>query len=262
MSWLQNDMYACGQAGLPEAFHCSGKLWTRDILFKHDFFACTGRYICPETKEQVVLKFNRVQPFMGIPLSWIGRFLRNRELKVLRKLQGLERVPQLVCEFGKCGFIYRFIEGRSLDEKPDLPNDFFDELDLLLNKVHKRNVCYLDMNKRGNILLGNDGHPYLIDFQISVYLPGSFWRPLRKALQKEDLYHLLKHKRRLRPDLLTARETGASERKSILIKIHRMLTVPLRQARRWFLRLLFRRNILSSDPNAQITPETDPERYK
>ena len=37
----------------------------------------------------------------------------------------------------------------------------------LLREIHRRNVAYVDTNKPENILLGDDGRPYLIDFQIS-----------------------------------------------------------------------------------------------
>jgi hypothetical protein len=86
------------------------------------------------------------------------------------------------------------------------------------------------MNKSTNILLGDDGRPYLIDFQISCDLhewgDWFFTRWWLRRFQREDWYHLLKHKRRLRPDELTAHEKRAVEQRSWLIRLHRFLSRP------------------------------------
>ena len=86
------------------------------------------------------------------------------------------------------------------------------------------------MNKSPNILVGDDGRPYLIDFQISGDLhewgDTFITRWLLARLQREDHYHLLKHKRRLRPDELTAQERLAAARRSLLIRLHRVISKP------------------------------------
>lgn len=255
---LRNDLYACGTAGLPKIAFVAGRQWTLRRTYKHDFFAATGLYESLDSlSECAVLKISRIQPFLGVPLGWIGRYLKNREYGLLRQLQSLDQVPQLVSEYGRNGFVYRHIEGQSLDEKPNLPDTFFDDLKVLLRKIHQMSICYVDFNKRGNILLGNDNRPYMIDFQISMR-PHRFWC---KLLQHEDYYHLLKHKRRLRPDLLTENEKALSKHRSLPIRIHRFLTVPLRTLRRRLLAFLYRKQILTLDDNVEPTPENDPARF-
>jgi hypothetical protein len=254
-------MYACGQAGLPQQINCNGKQWRLSAIFKHDFFACTGQYQCEQTPEQLILKISRLQPFMGISCARLGRFLCNHELNILRQLEGIDQVPQIIKPFGHNGFLYRYIEGQSLDEKPDLPDDFFDQLRTLLQTIHQRNVCYMDMNKRGNILIGKDGRPYLIDFQISLFLPAAWCGFLRTAFQREDDYHLLKHNRKLRPDLLTQEETIRSRQTSWLIQIHRAVAHPYRHIRRALLRFLYKVRILTPDTTSHRSPENDPRRF-
>ena len=243
--------------------------WTLVRPFKHDFFAATGLYQAadasndPEDSQtRIVLKISRLQPFFGLPLAWIGRYLQQREFRLLQRLATLDQVPQLVGQYGRNGFVYRFIEGRSLDEKPDLPDCFFDDLKRLLGRIHKMGVCYMDFNKRGNILIGTDNRPYMIDFQISLRLDRAWMKRVRTMLQREDYYHLLKHKRRLRPDLMSDSEKDLSRRQSITIRMHRFLTVPLRSLRRWLLRLLHRKNLLTHDETFDPTPENDPSRFK
>ena len=108
-------------------------------------------------------------------------------------------------------------------------------------EVHKRNVAYADLNKRENIIVGNDGLPYLIDFQISLLAsnrwPDHLW-PRRKFFEwvkASDRYHLQKHYARSRPDLL-----GMSSRDMALIRppwirAWRIVATPIRQLRRMLL---------------------------
>lgn len=254
-------MYACGEAGLPKQIVCEGKPWQLDTVFKHDFFACTGRYRNEKTDEKIVLKISRLQPFLGIPCAWMGRFLRNREIGILRQLDDLDQTPQTIKSFGCNGLVYRYIEGQSLDEKPDLPYEFFDQLQTLLETMHQRKICYMDLNKRGNILVGKDGRPYVIDFQISLFLPAKWGNWLRGLLQREDLYHLFKHKRKLRPDLMTPEERISAKQPSLLIRIHRAIAGPFQKVRRFILRSLYQKNILRSDSTADRSPENDPTRF-
>jgi hypothetical protein len=254
-------MYACGRAELPQQINCEGKQWDLENIFKHDFFACTGRYRCPQTQEQIVLKINRLQSFLGIPSAWIGRFLRNREVRILKQLEDIGQFPKIIKLYGRNGMLYKYIEGKTLDEKPAIPDDFFDQIQSLLETIHQRNICYMDLNKRGNILVGQDDKPYIIDFQICLFMPARWCKWLRETLHKEDLYHLLKHKRKLRPDLLTEQEHLQVKRPSFLIRFHRIISFPFQKIRRWTLGFMYRKNILRCDSDSDRSPENNPGRF-
>lgn len=263
MVWnrLQNDIFACGKSGLPPTLCCAQRLFLLENTFKHDFFACTGLYSCRDTDERIVLKVSRIRPFCGIPLKWLGRFLRNREYRILSLLADVDHIPKPICAYGGNGLVYRYIEGQSLDENPVLPDSFFADMEQLLCDIHAKNICYMDLNKRGNILLGVDGHPKIIDFQIALYLGANWLDFVRKSLRKEDMYHLSKHKRRFRPDLMSAAEHTGSRQKSLLIKIHRFIAYPFRQARRRLLGKLYQNKILETEFSSPRTPENDPHRF-
>jgi predicted Ser/Thr protein kinase len=261
MPQLNNDMYACGRKGLPEVIFCCQQTWQLELVFKHDFFACTGLYVSRDSNQRCVLKVSRLESFLAIPGAWIGRFLRNRELNILKQLDGIDQVPKFLSTYGRNGLVYEYIEGESLDERPTLADNYFLLLNQLLEKIHARNICYLDMNKRGNILIGKDGRPYLIDFQISLFLPGRIFSGIRKLLQNEDFYHLLKHKRRLRPDLMRQAEWKIARRTSLLIKLHRSVGNPFRWVRRGILRYLYRKQILTCRSHMLSTPENDHQRF-
>jgi predicted Ser/Thr protein kinase len=271
---LANDLYACGKRGLPREIEILDKTFRLRTVLKHDFFAATGLYesvasegCCGGGGERIVLKINRVQSFLGLPMAWLGRRLCRHEKFILEKLDGISNVPKVLDSFASNGFIYRYIEGQSLDVRPELPEDFFGELMELLGKIHAAGIVYMDMNKRGNILLGNDGHAYMIDFQISQY-PGGRWfcprwllKRVRRAFEWEDFYHLYKHKRKLQRHLTSAEEFRISKHPSWRIRLHRSYARPLIRARRAFLRKMYEKGLLLLDRGMKYSPEDDPVRF-
>ncbi|MHC4616673.1 MAG: hypothetical protein ACYTEQ_02850 [Planctomycetota bacterium] len=265
-------LYACGRNGLPGHIEFQGRRYGLRKVLKHDFFAATALYASEARPRdgqkprpaKIVLKVSRQNHFLGLPLSWLGERICAHEISILRHLTPLEGTPRLLSRYGKTGFIYEYIEGRSLKEQPELPDDFFGRLLELLLHMHQRNVVYLDMNKRGNILLGADGHPHIIDFQISMHIgehalfSRRLSRYLREALQGADIYHLFKHKRRLSPELLSPQEKVLSHQISGLIRTHRLVATPLRRLRRALLRLLYAKGLVAPEEHGRGTCETEP----
>jgi hypothetical protein len=146
-------------------------------------------------------------------------------------LADLPNVPALLGRIGKTGFVHAFVPGLPMSKGKEVPEPFFDELRSLFEEVHRRGIAYVDANKPQNILHGDDDRPHLIDFQISFDLRelGGGWflnRLLLRRLQDADNYHLLKHKRKLRPDLMTVEEQHQASRRGPFIRLHRWLTRP------------------------------------
>ena len=242
-----HHLLACGKNGLPDSIRVDEKDYRLQKVFKHDFFAGTGLYAYENSdgdgknhNGQVVLKLGRQQNFLGVPMSWLGRMLCNREVDNLSKVSDIGNSPVVLSRFGKNGFVYEYIEGKTLAENPELSDDFFEKLSKLLDKIHRADMVYMDLNKRDNIIAGEDGNAYLIDFQISVhiddgkYLRG-FRRKVRRRLQREDKYHLCKHKRKFSPEALAEHELEIVTRPSFLIRFHRFFATPFRKIRRAFL---------------------------
>ena len=280
------QLRACGRRNLPVSISVAGKVYHQEKVFKHDFFAATGLYSSngvvamdrgessreadpgPAVPKKVVLKMARQSDFLGLPLGWLGGLIRDHEQGILARLQGLAGVPRLVASYGRWGLIYEYIKGQSLDAKPDLPDDYFDRLVDLLGKIHQRGIAYVDMNKRGNLLLGADQRPYLIDYQIAWFGNWSWW-PIHRlshsmlaVMQREDLYHLFKHKRRLRQDLMSEIQIRDSRRASHWIVAHRMMTRPLIRRRRELLAYLYRKGKLVMEDVTETFSETDPRRWE
>jgi hypothetical protein len=240
-------LFALPEGRLPNRVRCGDERFELVETFKHDFFAATGLYRGP--RGLAVLKIGRQNDFLTIPAGWIGKFLTRREVRLYRLAQGLPGIPKLIGCVGEHAFLHEFIPGHPLERRERVSDAFFDQLRDLLAALHARDIAYVDLNKRQNVLVGEDGRPYLIDFQISLHLPPAGWRglpPTRwflRRFQHADRYHYLKHKRRLRPDLLSAADLEAVENLSFWIRLHRRLARPLTNLRRRILKRLNRSEV-------------------
>jgi hypothetical protein len=272
---IGQQLRALGRYRLPERIEVAGSDFAMERVFKHDFFAVTalynhtGRSDNPGSRvpQRVVLKMARQGDLLGVPLRWLGQTICRNEIAVLTRLQGIEGVPRLLGGFSDVGLIYEYIEGYSLDERPELPDDFFENLMALLKRIHSREIAYVDMNKRGNILINKNSQPCMIDFQISQYIDWPVW-PLNRlgryilgVLHKADFYHLAKHKRRLQRHLMSPEQLYNSRRVDGWITIHRTLSGPLTKFRRTVLHLLHRKGQLINDDLSGVSPENDPKRW-
>ncbi len=143
----------------------------------------------------------RVASGSALPLSGLlARLFAGRERRALAALAGLEGVPRLVRDPAleaprpDAVVLRSFIEGRALSRAEELPEDFFEHLDRLVAALHARGVCHNDLHKEQNILVGADGLPYLLDFQLaSVHARRG---ALFASRVREDLRHVEKHRRR------------------------------------------------------------------
>jgi serine/threonine protein kinase len=160
------------------------------------------------------------------------------EACVIQRLHDLPGVPRLLGRYGAFGIVHEHVPGKPLTRDSEVNEEFFPALRHLLTRIHERGVAYIDLEKPGNILLGGDGLPYLIDFQIAFFWPerflGGTWplRLVRRMLQKSDMYHLRKHWRRVRPDQLSRKQIAASRCKPWPVRLGNMLFAPLKKLRR------------------------------
>jgi hypothetical protein len=247
---LSYALRALGRDELPMSISIAGTPYRRVQIVKHDFYAATGFYD-DARGTRVVLKIGRLAPFMGVPMNWLGAWLCGREMRFYRRLADVAAVPPLLGRVGASGLVHGFVPGRPLGKEGAVPDGFFDDLMALVGELHRRDIAYVDTNKPQNILLGDDGKPHLIDFQISydlTELGNNFVnRAILRRLQREDVYHLLKHKKRLRPDLMSDEQRQIVQRKSWLIRLHRFVTRPyFKIRRRWLQRMRDRGELIEA----------------
>lgn len=222
-------MRALGKRGLPASVSLHRETYRLEREIKHDFFAATGFYISNDGR-RVVAKFGRSEDFLGLPLRWLGNWLRDREMRMYGQLRDVGAVPDVLGMVEPCGFVLAFVDGQPLGKDARVPDGFFHELRVLIEQIHARGIAYVDMNKKANVIIGPGGRPNLVDFQISFDLhtlgDNRLTRRILAHLQREDLYHVRKHHARFRPDELTPEQLAAAERRSWLIRLHRLLRAP------------------------------------
>lgn len=238
-------MRALGRRDAPPEVVVGGTRYTLVDQYKHDTWAATARY--HSATGDIVCKFNRTQPVMGLPTAWIGRRLAERERRALRLLADIRGIPAEsgpVYVDGKHwpnAVAHEFIAGRPLEQWEWVPDGFFPELQQMLRTMHARHMAYVDLHKRENILIGDDQRPYLIDFQVCF----ANWEPRHRRsavrqfflarLQELDRYHFAKHvghRRQEQWDLLGVR---ADRQRPWWIDAHRSIAVPIRNFRRGLL---------------------------
>jgi hypothetical protein len=241
--WLR----ALGREEPPEVVTVGGVDYRRVELFKHDSWAATATYAAGPRR--IICKFNRKQSVFGLPCRWIGLWLACRESSFLKLLGDQPLVPNdlgPVYAEGKPlpnAVARQFIAGHPLGHREAVGDEFFAELQRVLDVVHSRDVAYVDLHKRENVLVGDDCRPHLIDFQVSFALPKNrlgrvCTRWFLHTLQRMDDYHVTKLHRKCRPDQcrMTTRELDAV--RPTFVRVHRLFAQPLRWLRRKFLVLL------------------------
>ena len=235
---------ALGKDDLPPLITCAGQSYRLERLLKHDSWAASAVYRPVGAGKRLKVKFNRTASVFGVPLAWLGHQLARHEAWMLRALHDLPQIPRWVGDvyLGKQrlrhAVAHEWIPGHPLSKGEWVEDAFFPTLYSTLREMHRRGIAYVDLHKRENIIVGHDGRPYLIDFQISQALP-TCWvcrhrltRQALRILQASDLYHFVKHVRLHRPDQL--RLYGGIER-PWWITLHRGVAVPFRSLRRGLL---------------------------
>ena len=168
------------------------------MRLKTDLFGTVTRIESGEAWR--VERNTRTAPWWARPLA---RSLARREARALQALAGVSGVPAL--ESHANGVLVRsWTEGEPMQRaRPRDPGYFRDAL-RLLRRLHRRGVAHNDLAKEPNWLVTPQGHPALVDFQLALVSPGR--GRLFRALARDDIRHLLKHKRSYCPEKLTQRE--------------------------------------------------------
>lgn len=160
----------------------------------------------------VVRDLGGVRPWLR-PLARLG--LR-REARALAALVGIPGIPRLLaCDGNRLEREY--LPGLPMPEAKPRALAYFRAARRLLRAVHLRGVTHNDLAKEANWLVLADGSPGLVDFQLArlAHPRGR----LQRLLAREDLRHLLKHKRSYCPERLSPIERRLLKRPSWLRRL-------------------------------------------
>lgn len=144
-------------------------------------------------------------------MRWFARSAAAREARVLRALAGVDGVPQLLA-WGDGVLDRSYMEGAPMQQAQPRDPRYYRQAHRLLKRMRERGVAHNDLAKEPNWLQKDDGEPAAVDFQIA-------WVSRRQGrlfrlLVREDLRHLLKHKRTYCPQALTPIEKRVLARRS------------------------------------------------
>jgi len=190
---------------------CDDLQASRSKLLKKDIFGRTD--LVSGGTDLIVRRDARAAP---VAVRWIARKLLTREARALAVLEGTTGIP-LLLHVDQDTLERTFIEGLPMqDGKPTDPR-YFRAAARLLRQLHRQNVVHNDLAKEPNLLVTAGEHPAIIDFQLAWFAPrrGSLFR----VLAREDIRHLLKHKRTYCPQHLTQRERDILNNPSFLARL-------------------------------------------
>lgn len=132
-----------------------------------------------------------IKDFSGSPWlvrKTLGKTFINIEGHTMIKLKDNPSITNGIVFLSPYTLAFNFVKGAAIEEfhNRDIPKEFFLTLEKNVKEMHKRNIVHLDLRNLGNIIVGKDGYPYIIDFQSCIstkHLP----KKLRKILRDSDL---------------------------------------------------------------------------
>ncbi|MDH3588929.1 MAG: serine/threonine protein kinase [Gammaproteobacteria bacterium] len=141
------------------------------------------------------------------PARWwlrpLARRLAAREARALAALDEIVEIPGLE-KWDGSELDREWLAGQPMQVARPRDRRYYRDALRLLRRMHRGGVVHNDSAKEPNWLVLPDGSPALIDFQVAMYFRrrGKIFR----TLAREDVRHLLKHKRTYLPQALTARQ--------------------------------------------------------
>jgi predicted Ser/Thr protein kinase len=147
---------------------------------------------------------------------WLARMMLKRESRALLALRDVDGIPRLLSA-GKNELSRTYIPGVAMQTGRPADPAYFAEAARLLRRMHRRGVAHNDLAKEPNWLISENGSPAVVDFQMAtVRLSRGRWF---RILAREDIRHLLKHKRTYCPDHLTRRERNILDNPAFISRL-------------------------------------------
>lgn len=190
--------------------------WRSQVVLKQDVFSTVerGHFLTPAGEHEAVLRRIDDVPWWTFG---IARHFLHREARALDRAGSLGIAPPLLF-LGRRVLVRGWIDALPLHiAKPEGNAAYFKSAKHALRALHRLRITHNDLAKQQNWLCTPDGKARLTDFQLATHFKWGFG--LFRIAAYEDLRHLLKHKRRYVPELLTAAERRVLARKSLITRI-------------------------------------------
>jgi RIO-like serine/threonine protein kinase len=159
----------------------------------------------------------------------IGRFLVWREKKAYERLKGIKGIPTLYRTIGGLVLVIEELSGNNIESMETvarLSETFFEDLRLLVDAIHERGVAHCDLKRAPNIILGDDGKPYIIDWAASISKKEFGFFPLSLIYErfiKDDLNAIIKIRLKHHPEKVTPEERNQYTHRSMAERVIRYI---------------------------------------
>ena len=182
----------------------------------------------------------------------LGRGICSREVRILKKLCGLEEVPELYAVAGSYAYVMEKIDGvRMPPRKHGQPSTvFWARAKRAIQRMHDMGIAHGDLRLK-NILIGPQDQAYLIDFATAVRLKRDVGFRISNLLfrqcQKVDRIKFARMKAYYDPQLLDDDERMWLRSEPFYLKVGRVMKKrvyrmtkmrkwgdKIRRIRRWF----------------------------
>lgn len=183
-------------------------------------------YLEQHDGEQYIVKDYSASP--TLVRNSLCRFMLNREIRTLKKLNGIHGIPHYLGPVGKHGYRMQYIDG-------DLPSTetmgteggLLEQLERIVEQMHLVGITHNDL-RTTNLILSKDKQLYLIDFGAVAFRPLSDRLLLRPALwffnylTHTDRSKVARIKQIYRPDELTSEDLALIDRTRFARKTTRL----------------------------------------
>jgi len=157
----------------------------------------------------------------------VGRFLVWREKKAYEKLNGIKGVPVFYRVINGLALVMEEIPGENLKavhKTIGISEQFYSDLYSLLTAIHKAGLAHCDLKRAPNIILGDDGRPYIVDWSAAIFKDEFRFFPLSlifKRFVRDDMNAIIKLKLKYNPEMVSPEEKNQYLDRSLFERIIR-----------------------------------------
>lgn len=190
-------------------------------------------------QKMIIKDFGQSDPWFRFA---VGRLLRYREERALRRLDGVKGIPRFLGRVSSHAVLMEYIEGETAKrlKRQKFGPEFFDKLNQLVDDMHARGIAHCDLRSGGNTIVDQHGQPYFVDF-VGHFRRGAKWNLVYKWVFDRfcvaDKAGIVRLKERLAPELLSDREKRVLvlDRKHPIGRISRFIGISIRNISRLIL---------------------------
>jgi len=152
-----------------------------------------------------------------------------REKKAYERLKGLKGVPILYRAIDGLALVIEAIPGNNIEAMETvakLSDNFFEDLRVLVDNIHERGLAHCDLKRAPNIILGDDGKPYIVDWAASISKREFGFFPLYLIYEmfiQDDLNAIIKIRLKHHPGNVTPEEKNQYAHRSMSEKVIRYI---------------------------------------